>query len=50
MSSSAYKELEGTGQVPEKSPSDINELDINIVRCFGLKPRREGMLLNELDI
>ena len=44
MSSSAYKELEETGQVPQKAPSDINELEISVVRCSDLKARREGMV------
>ena len=41
MSSSAYTALEEAGHT-EKSPNDVNELEIHVIRCVGLKPRREG--------
>ena len=42
MNSGAYKALEDAGHVPEKPPSDVNELDVHIIRCSGVKPRRQG--------
>ncbi|XP_078365018.1 protein fantom-like isoform X2 [Oculina patagonica] len=43
MNSGAYKALEDAGHVPEKPPSDVNELDVHIIRCNGVKPRRQGI-------
>ncbi|XP_020602821.1 protein fantom-like isoform X2 [Orbicella faveolata] len=43
MNSGAYKALEDAGHVPEKPPSDVNELDVHIIRCSGVKPRRQGI-------
>ena len=44
MNSGAYKALEDAGHVPEKPPSDVNELDVHIIRCSGVKPRRQGQI------
>lgn len=43
MNSGAYKALEDAGHVTEKPPSDVNEVDVHIIRCSGVKPRRQGM-------
>lgn len=42
MNSGAYKALEDAGHVPDKPPSDVNELDIHVVRCSAVQPRRPG--------
>lgn len=42
MNSGAYKALEDGGHVPEKPPSDVNELDVHVIRCSGVQPRRQG--------
>ena len=44
MSSEAYKALEEAGHVPDKPPSDVNELDVHVIRCNGLQSRRPGMV------
>ena len=44
MSSGAYKALEEAGHVPDKPPSDVNELDVHVIRCNGLQSRRPGMV------
>lgn len=43
MNSGAYKALEEAGHVPAKPPSDVNELDVHIIRCCGVLPRRHGI-------
>ncbi|KAJ7360419.1 Protein fantom [Desmophyllum pertusum] len=43
MNSGAYKALEDAGHVTEKPPSDVNEVDVHIIRCSGVKPRRQGI-------
>ncbi|RMX59541.1 hypothetical protein pdam_00003650 [Pocillopora damicornis] len=43
MNSGAYKALEDAGHVPDKPPSDVNELDIHVVRCNAVQPRRPGI-------
>ena len=42
MNSGAYKALEDAGHVPEKPPSDVNELEVHVIRCSGVMPRRRG--------
>ena len=42
MNSGAYKALEDAGHVPDKPPSDVNELDVHVIRCNGVQPRRPG--------
>lgn len=43
MNSGAYKALEDAGHVPEKPPSDVNELEVHVIRCSGVMPRRRGI-------
>lgn len=43
MNSGAYKALEDAGHVPDKPPSDVNELDIHVIRCSAIQPRRPGI-------
>jgi len=43
MNSGAYKALEDAGHVPDKPPSDVNELDVHVIRCNGVQPRRPGI-------
>ena len=46
MNSGAYKALEEAGHVPAKPPSDVNELDVHIIRCCGVLPRRHGTYMS----
>ena len=46
MNSGAYKALEEAGHVPGKPPSDVNELDVHIIRCCGVLPRRHGTYMS----